>query len=337
MKILRPIFIVIIVFSIIFTLFIGKGKISQNKITENVSVYKGILTLWQIDGFEGGSGSRRQFLMKTARAFERENEGVLIMVSNHTKESAEENIKEGIYPDMISYSVGVDVKNIVELPKSYKNCSVGGLVGDKAYGVAWCRGGYVLICNPLLVQESANMPTEVENMVVSQSDYTQPLTALILEGINVKEYESLPPLDAYIKFTAGKTPYFLATQRDIVRLNNRGMEYIAYPLTKYNDLYQYISVCSTKDDKIAMSNAFIELLISKDWQERLNDISMMSVLFSSSLENQSLKDMQKVNGFSTISAFTSPQLIKNNQILCQQFLQGDEKALPKIKNIIYKP
>ena len=92
MKIFRFIVSVAIVLSLTFTAFIGKDKINeQSKITAP-SEYKGIISLWQIDGFEGGSGSRKQFLLKVAREFEKKNNGVLVMVINHTFLSAKENV-----------------------------------------------------------------------------------------------------------------------------------------------------------------------------------------------------------------------------------------------------
>ena len=61
MKIFRYILAIIIVFSSIFTIFIGKNKIGEKAKLTQPAEYKGIISVWQIDGFEGGSGSRKQF------------------------------------------------------------------------------------------------------------------------------------------------------------------------------------------------------------------------------------------------------------------------------------
>lgn len=335
MKIFRPIFMVFLIFSLVFTIFVGKGKISQNKITENASNYKGILSLWHIDGFEGGSGSRRQFLMWVSRQFEKQNQDVLVMVSNHTNESAKELMNSGVYPDMISYSVGIDLQKTTELSNSKSPFSIGGKVGNKNFSLCWCRGGYVLISNPNLVEKKDSYD-KIENVVISQGEYTQPLLALILDNISIKNYKILPPLDAYIKFTEGKTSYFVGTQRDIVRLENRGFEYTAYPLKNFNDLYQYISICASEEEKIATCNAFIEFLTSKSIQENLNKISMMSYVYQSKLENQNLIEMQKIKSNNTLSAFTSNALVGQIQSLSKRYIDGDEKVLPNLKNILYK-
>ena len=71
MKIFRFIISIIIVLSFVFTVFIGRHKIQEQSKITNPAEYKGIISLWQIDGFEGGSGSRKQFLLKVARDFEK--------------------------------------------------------------------------------------------------------------------------------------------------------------------------------------------------------------------------------------------------------------------------
>ena len=90
MKIIRVVFASIIIFCSIFTFTFGYKKIGKEKL-KNASDYKGIITMWQIDGFEGGAGSRKQFLLSQARDFEKQNQGVLVMVINHTFSGAEQD------------------------------------------------------------------------------------------------------------------------------------------------------------------------------------------------------------------------------------------------------
>ena len=66
--------------------------------------YKFVLTLWNIDVFEGGMGSRADFL--TARANERTDDGIIILVKSHTPESVKKSIENGEIPDMVSFGVG---------------------------------------------------------------------------------------------------------------------------------------------------------------------------------------------------------------------------------------
>lgn len=331
MKIIRAFIVFLLSFSVAFTFFYGRGKIAEEQIDKTPATYKGVISLWQIDSFEGGKGSRKQFLLSVARSFERANQGVLIMVTNRTIEGAKEAIKNGEQPDLISFGIGADVNGMgkIDVDKS----SIGGMVGKDLFAVSWCRGGYVLIANPNLVSGFDGV-AEFDNLLVSQGEYTQPLTALCLEGYTSKSIEVLDPMSAYVKFTSGKTPYFLATQRDLVRLNNRGMEYISKPLTAYNDLYQYICITSVDNNKRFYAQAFVQHLLSEKIQKTLTDISMFSPYYQLSYENDYYNQMQTQGVFNTISAFTPALKLKEMQGDSALAVAGDKEAINKIKNML---
>ncbi len=325
MKIIRLVLAGLLVVCTIFTFAFGYKKISQEKV-ENSSNYKGIITMWQIDGFEGGSGSRKQFLLGVARGFEKQNQGVLVMVISHTFTSAEENISKGIYPDIISYSNGVDIKNLFPLTTS--RTAGGGKVGENTYGTAWCRGGYVLIKNLDATESSQN------SIIVSNGQYTQPLLAMHLEGLEFDNSLVLSPMDAYVKFTSGKYEYMLGTQRDVVRLTNRGFNFSASPLTKFNDLYQYLSLTSSDVNKRVLAMRFIDYLLSDKVQEKLNKINMLSPYINVNFDIETLNQMQNVKGFSTISAFYPSEVlleIKDRSFLA---IKGDKNAEKYVKNLL---
>ncbi len=319
---------ILIVLSIIFTLLFGKNMIGQTNTLGKAESYKGIITVWQIDSFEGGTGSRKQFLLKVARSFERENQGVLILVIEHTEQSMLEEIKKQNYPDLISFGAGVEISGFSQLNIA---TTAGGMVGNKSYAVPWCRGGYCLIANPKLTAEISD---DLEFVLVSQAEYTQPLSALYLEGINAKEIVVKSPMDAYVEFVNGKTPYFLATQRDINRLERRQMEVITKPLTKYNDLYQYVAVTASLPEKNYYAQKFIEHLLSESVQKSLKQIGMLSCALSIEYENIHLTRMQELNGFSTVSAFSSAKLLKEMQENSLALLKGNKELEIKIKNML---
>ncbi|MBQ8427035.1 MAG: hypothetical protein IJX16_04675, partial [Clostridia bacterium] len=237
MKIARFVIASFLIFSLTFTAVYGNKKIHANKITTQTESYKGVINLWQIDSFEGGVGSRKQFLLKVARGFEKIHKGVLVMVVNMTKEGAEENFKNGTYPDLISYGNGVNVQNVSEI--TVINSVDGGQVGDKTFATAWCRGGYALITNPNYKQNEKSDIT-----VVSQSEFTCPLVSLAMSNLALENIEVLAPMDAYVKFVSGKVKYLFGTQRDVNRLESRAIEVDVTPMTEFNDLYQYVSICS---------------------------------------------------------------------------------------------
>ena len=115
MKIFRLFCGVSLIFCLIFTCFFGVQGISKQVELSKPVEYKGVIKIWQIDAFEGGKGSRKQFLLSVARGFEKENLGVLIMVISHTVESAEQSLLAGEVPDIISFGLGVEVGQSVEL------------------------------------------------------------------------------------------------------------------------------------------------------------------------------------------------------------------------------
>ena len=315
-------------FCILFTCFYGVRKISAENVTTKSEEYQGVLSLWQIDSFEGGIGSRKQFLLKIARGFEKKHKGVLVMVTNITKDGAEENFKNGIYPDMISYGNGVDVKNFSEI-KTEKTVK-GGMIGDKIYATAWCRGGYVLISKG----DSCENIEIIDELIVSKSEFTQPLTALYTEDIEVNKAEILPPMDAYVKFVSSKCKYLLGTQRDVNRLETRGMEVVTRPLKEYNDLYQYISITANEPVKKYYCEEYINYLLTESSQEELKKIGMMSCFYKIKHDNAHLQGIQNTESAYTISAFTSLLNLKEMQDLVMLAKGGNTQAKIKIKNML---
>ena len=326
MKILRVIVGIALIASLLVTMFVGKYKILEDIEILEQKQYKGIITLWHVDGFEGGSGSRKQFLLKVAREFEKQNQGVLVMVTNHTFTSVKESINNGQMPDLISYSNGTEITGAMELDNERK--VVSGFIGQKNYATAWCRGGYVLIKN------NNAKDNEQNTIIVSQAEYTQPLVALMLEGLEFDNIEVYEPMDAYVKFTANKTAYFLGTQRDVVRLNNRGMQVDCQPLTAFNDLYQYISLTGQDQDKNVYAKKFIDYLLSDNVQIQLNKICMLSPYLSVENQIESLNAMQKVSGFKSISAFCHADELKQIQTISLSAIKGNQEDINKIKNML---
>ena len=321
MKILRFIFGGILIFSTVFSLFFANSVIGENTI-KTTDDYKAILTVWQIDLFEGGKGSRRQFLVDASKTFEKQNKGVLILVSAHTKDTAEERMKKGEYPDIISFSLGVDVSNLKEINLGVQSF---GKIGGKTYAVPWCRGGYVLI---------ENLLAKGEKLVVSNAEYTQPLLAAYLNGLSFSDYNVLKPLDAYVNFVSGNSRYFLGTQRDIIRLENRDLNTKITSLKEFSDLYQYLSITTTDDKKYELANKFIEHLLSSGVQSKLNKIGMCSPYFSVEFDNLALNELQNEKIISSISPFTLSTEAKELKTLSLNALSGDDGAKNKIKKML---
>ncbi|MBO4251601.1 MAG: hypothetical protein J5911_02950 [Clostridia bacterium] len=332
MKILRLISGLTVIAALLFTAFIGKDKITDNGVSLLPAEYKGILTLWHIDTFEGGVGSRKQFLLSVSRGFEKENQGVLVMAMDYTVENAEKAMSEGKFPDLISYGAGVSVSNLQ--PITLKGAGdMQTAYNGEVYALCWCRGGYCLIENPDFIDGKS----ATGKLVVSQGKYTNPLVAFALSEKRQADFEILSPINAYIKFTAGKSKYLLGTQRDIHRLMVRGMDFTVTPLDGYNDLYQYISILSQDEKKAFYARKFAAYLVSDSVQSKLNKIGMMSRSLSVEYDSPELALMQKTVAKSTISAFSSKELIGELQNAGMLAARGDADELLKIKKLVATP
>lgn len=330
MKVVRWITSVILIGCLIISFTLIRGVLSEEKQNKTPVGYKGIVTIWQIDSFEGGIGSRKQFLLKVARGFERLNKGVLVMVISHTKTSYENAIKEGQVPDMVSFGGGISVNGLTRL--SCKKTVAGGYIGDKVYATSWAKGCYFLIANSALVED---VPNHIPSLLISEQEYTQPTLSLMYENFSAQRIERLAPMDAYIKFVSGKTPYLLGTQRDIFRLNNRGMEVKALPLQNFNDLYQYIAITINNKEKVTVCESFVEYLLSEKVQSELTEIGMLSPYYKLLYEN-ALNSVKLNNSQYTLSAFSPPEQLKELQSLSENALKGNEESQNKIKNIVIK-
>lgn len=218
-----------------------------------------VLTLWQIDGFEGGKGSRAQYLSdKAAKLFKKHNK--YLNVIPLSADAAQENIKRGELPDMISYAPTFNAH------LQYIN------IRDYAYKT-WCYGSYCLLC----LGENANFDeANASNTVVNAGKDNLASVAAVASGIGGAVSEM--PTNAYLQLLNGKYKYLLGTQRDIFRLKTRGETFSVKQITAFNDLYQNISIIARDKARYATCKQFVEYIT-----ENTSDISKIG-LFSKNAE-----------------------------------------------------
>ena len=328
MKILRFVAAAGVLFAVLFTLFYGKFKISESGVSASPAEYKGIITLWHIDTFEGGVGSRKQFLLASSRDFEKQNTGVYVMATEHSAESAKAAFSDGKRPDVISFGVGVEIGDFIPLDINLP--AYGGGYGGNVYAVPWARGGYCIIENP----DFTGNKNEKVKILVSQGEYTNPLLSYVLSGESGKEFEILPPMDAYVKFVSGKARYLIGTQRDVNRLLTRGTDFISKPLTGYNDLYQYMAVTAKDPVKAEYAQKFVKFILSEDIQKNLHKIGMYGCYSAAKYDSPDMAKMQEAKFAYCLSAFSSKALINDLQAKSFKAATGDESELAEIKKLI---
>ena len=128
-------------FGAICLLVIALSPFLINKSSASTQDKSVILTVWHIDGFEGGKGSRYTFLREVATSFSKQNKGVYILVSSYTQSGANDLINKGKTPDVISFGgVGLNIQNYAQ--ELDENGFDGGVVNGKRYAVSYLKGGY---------------------------------------------------------------------------------------------------------------------------------------------------------------------------------------------------
>lgn len=227
---------------------------------------KNVLTVWQIDSFEGGRGSRADFIQKIGKDFSDKNSCYVSVVSL-SEDAAVLNLKEGNIPDIISYGAGISgLENHIS---SYKT---------------WCHGGYCV----LTVDANADFSDiNSENVIINEGKGNLVSAAALFCGLQGAATEK--PTAAYVKLINGGYKYLLGTQRDIYRLKTRGVSFAVKPVRQFNDLYQNISVVTeSKNAKSALN--FIDYLMS-----RTNEVINLGLLSENTVYDDEMKIMQGIS------------------------------------------
>ena len=262
------------------------------------------LTLWQIDGFEGGKGSRAQYLTRIGeRCFK--NENIYVSVTALSADMARENMKQGNIPDMISYPSGFY-----------------GLENNVDYGnfvnATWCNGVYCL----LTMDENADFSdATAQNTIVNEGKDNLIDVAVALSGFNGARFDQ--PTNAYLNLISGKFKYLFGTQRDVFRLKTRGVAFKVKPITQFNDLYQNIAITAENSIKITKCHRFLDYLIAN------NDVNTLG-LFSNGTHERTdgLEELAQLSFETSLNSLCSESYL-NELKACAK--NGE---INKIKNLL---
>ncbi len=275
--------------------------LNQDEITDEIlrrreKYFYGVINIWQVDCFEGGTGSRANWLKDICAGFERQNNGVYINVESVSPKMAKKLIESGQKkPDIISYGVGTGIKEeelkILELDTALTE--ILGAFYEKA--VPWCMGAYFVIGDDDVsrwgndggVFETKKKIKTVYSIGVPEREGYDAQSALLKKCSNSFEGE-------YAIFAASSAEIFEAynysykinrmvgTQRDFYRLNSAQSRQMAregkITYLGYTDLFQYVSILNCRDEKKTYTmNKFIDYLLEKKQQDKLGSIGMFPV------------------------------------------------------------
>lgn len=291
---------IISVFLIIAVVVVPAGlydELNTDKITDEMyrrreKYFYGVINLWQIDSFEGGIGSRANFLKEITKKFEKQNNGVFVNIESITAEKAEKLIKSGQKkPDIISYGAGVEIDenlfavlNISTAPDLVKNI--------KNNAVPWCMGAYFMLGDSdkeKWGKDGYLKQTKKGKIQIYSVGIPERKGHNAFWGINLEN------ADEYSVFTGNSTEVFEAynysekvnrmvgTQRDLYRLQSLEKRNLArsgdVTFLGCTDLFQYVSVFKCADTKkSATMNSYINFLLEKNQQDKMGDIGMFPVI-----------------------------------------------------------
>lgn len=280
-----------LVFVLAFTPLVAAKKTrTDNDFPLKPTEHERILTLWHVETFEGGVGSRGDFI--TGRAVEFGKKGRHVLVKTHTIESAKESLKKGEKPDLVSFGIGADF--VVPMAKRVTLTVAGEKVKSRAF--VWAQGGYFLF-------RKSGDETPIKTLTISDGGKNLPLGAVRLTGVKYENIETVKSTDAYLKLISGNTDAMLGTQRDIRRFTVKNFAYTATPLEKYNDLYQYVAITTDDEDKLPTAKAFAEYLLSEKTAKKISSLYMIPRYFS--LTDSPLQSYDASKNEKTISPFIS--------------------------------
>jgi hypothetical protein len=204
-----------------------------------------IISLWQVDSFEGGKGSRGQYLQNKAKKFF-DDQNIYVTVTNLSADAVRANLSQGNIPDIISYGAGFYGL------ESYINAK------DYAYRT-WCNGAYCLIT---LDGNADFSDVNGDNTVINSGrDNLSDAAALFL---NLSNAQRAQPTSAYVALINGKYKYLLGTQRDIFRFKTRGVTAYVKAVTAFNDLYQNISILTCDETKYTYCKDYINYVVENN-------------------------------------------------------------------------
>ncbi len=266
--------------------------------------YYGVINVWQVDCFDGGTGSRAIWLKNVCSGFEKQYNGVYINVESVSPAMANKLISEGKkLPDIISFGSGLSLKAENFEPLSLDLSNIRSEVRSvcEETVVPWCMGAYFMLSSDSdennwgldgkTVTGKKSTKTVYSVGIAERSGYLAPLALIDYCGeevlpnfhqeLSVYRGTSQEIFEAYNY--SQKVNRMLGTQRDLYRLTaadsrEMGRSSTISLLSGYTDLFQYIGILKTDNEKkVYTMNAFLHFLLDETQQDKIGDLGLFPV------------------------------------------------------------
>lgn len=295
----------LVVLAVLGTILFCIPNLPPKPTAEVTDGYQGVVNLWLVDTFEGGSGSRQNWFTKRAAHFEQQHKGLFVCATVLTENQLAEKLSQGQNFDMICFTRGVGVTVLdklaplnVDFGNVLDNFAQSGRVGATTYAIPVYAGAYCLfarknqqqgdlLANCLTTTYTRKIGKNVVRLaplVCGFTPYNSPLTALAMANVkgNFSPNYTTTQYTAYQQFVDNKTAVtLLGTQRDMYRLGKKletGKidDLLFAPLCAYTDLVTYVGV-NRDTQNMQPCLQFVQYLVSDAVQQTVVDISMFSV------------------------------------------------------------
>lgn len=329
--------------------------------------YSGLVNMWHIENFEGGSFNRYQYLLRQMIELEKKHKGLLVSIKTLTATEARNLVDQGHLPDLVSFGTGTgDI--FLDYAVSYRgklnireDFIASGTVGDEVKAVAYMTGGYFVLCNNNFMKEASidtkanlldniykagytyNKGKSIRYSVVTARENNLPLAAVLKNTSQTSIENSIlwapNQFEAYNSFVSGAACMLLGTQRDLHRVLNRisqnnFFEFEVQFLQGYTDLVQYVAITSKDQNTQAKVQLIIEYLTSESAQRSLTSVGMFGVDGTKCYTGQLLKDMEAALQSSLVipNAFISSKKLDSLHELTISATKGNQETRNEIKS-----
>lgn len=334
-----------------FTLFSKINKLNYSINKEYEFDYQGVLELWNVDTFEGGSVSRATFLEKRAVEFEKEYKGIFISVNNVTFEQLKLNLENNKTPHIITFGIGAGElieDKIINLSSGLNvrdDLLKSSTINNKIKALPLMLGGYTIISNKEKISLSENLEDTLNNneIIFSNNESINPLLAMLVNDIeNIKiSNENVNSFDSYDKFIKNKYNLLLGTQRDFYRCSlreeNMKMQCDYFMLPKFTDLIVYGSVFKSNNDLEYISQKFLEFLLDQKNQQKLMNINMFPTIYKNIYTETKYKEFNENLLIETKSLnvfYSSDTLVQIKKLLIEYYQGKKENKNEILKYLV---
>lgn len=301
--------IVVIVLMVAPPLVLYKQKsnsITGEELWGESSEYQGVLEVWNIDTFSGAYMSKSDFLNEVARRFECRNKGVFVCIKNMKVEEFGLALKEGRLPSVVSFGWGIGnlVLEQLETLTGFENVNEKILESGKKNGelkaVGYIMSMYGLFSSTEKIGKLNEDSTLSQVMFSSGKDIAKKKGSKHIYSLNYGKSKYVHPENVFLEngkdYLISENEYtayndfinfnyaniLLGSMRDMVRLENKINKgdmsgIIVQPMTKYNDLIQYVGLIKTNSKTIKnCAELFIKNLLSEAVQKEICKTGLFS-------------------------------------------------------------